>query len=177
MYGERLLVNARSLDILIPNVRCFPRTGAYRFGLLPYDGADLLGGAEFVTESRLVVIFARTMAPEQAGVPAGRAPSRRVLCSSKRHPRPERVNAGPEAKGRDGGARHLPTVNEAEIPARQRRLAGETAEAPLLLGLRCRFDILMGNFVVFALLIWSISWFYLPIDCSISRYSPRKIAT
>jgi hypothetical protein len=115
MYGERLLVNARSLDILIPNVRCFPRTGAYRFGLLPYDGADLLGGAEFVTESRLVVIFARTMAPEQAGVPAGRAPSRRVLCSSKRHPRPERVNAGPEAKGRDGGARHLPTVNEAEV--------------------------------------------------------------
>ena len=35
----------------------------------------------------------------------------------------------------------------------------------------------VGNFVVFAFLIWSISWFYLPIDWPISWYSPRKIAT
>jgi hypothetical protein len=35
----------------------------------------------------------------------------------------------------------------------------------------------VGNFVVFAFLIWSISWFYLPIDWPISWYSRRKIAT
>jgi hypothetical protein len=35
----------------------------------------------------------------------------------------------------------------------------------------------VGNFVVFAFLIWSISWFYLPIDWLISWYSRRKIAT
>jgi len=39
------------------------------------------------------------------------------------------------------------------------------------------FDMLMGNSMVTRAIIWSISWFYSPIDCSISRYSPRKIAT
>jgi hypothetical protein len=40
-----------------------------------------------------------------------------------------------------------------------------------------RIALAVGNFVVFDFLIGSISWFYLPIDCSISWYSPRKIAT
>jgi hypothetical protein len=53
----------------------------------------------------------------------------------------------------------------------------QNGASTLFFGLQRPFDILMGNSLVFALLIWSISWFYLPIDWPISRYSPRKIAT
>jgi hypothetical protein len=43
--------------------------------------------------------------------------------------------------------------------------------------LRSLFCVLMGNSVVFASLIWSISRFYSPIKWPISWYSPPKIAT
>ena len=85
----------------------------------------------------------------------------------------------PDLNGQEGGRPLIPDLRSLiSAFVRGKRLLARKAgyEWPQN-ALRSLFCVLMGNSVVFASLIWSISRFYLLIKWPISRYSPPKIAT